>query len=56
MHGQVGQDEFENPKEDQIMKDDNLDYSSVWEIFRSPRERNMGERQVEPSNPKNENH
>ena len=29
MHDQVGQSEFENSYEDQIMQEDNLDYSSV---------------------------
>ena len=54
MHDQVGQSEFENLDEDQIMQEDNLDYSSIWERSRSPRERNMGERQVEQSNLENE--
>ena len=54
MHDQVGQNEFENSAEDQIMQEDNLDYSSVQDRSRSPRERNMGERQGEQSNPKNE--
>ena len=54
MHDQVGQDEFENSDEDQIMQEDDLDYSSVWDRSRSPRERNTGERQGEQSNPENE--
>ena len=29
MHDQVGQSEFENSDEDQIMQDDDLDYSSM---------------------------
>ena len=39
MPDQVGQSEFENSDEDQIMQDD-LGYSSVWDRSRSPRERN----------------
>ena len=38
------------------MQEDNLDYSSVQDRSRSPRERNTGERQGEKSNPRNENH
>ena len=30
MHDQVGQNEFENLDEDQIMQEDNLDYRQVW--------------------------
>ena len=54
MHDQVGQNEFENSDEDQIMQEDGLDYSSVRDRSRSPRERNTGERQAEQSNPENE--
>ena len=43
MHDQVGQNELENSDEDQIMQEDNLDYSSVRDRSRSPRERNIGE-------------
>ena len=50
----MGQSEFENLDEDQIMQEDDLDYSSVQDRSRSPRERNMGERQGEVSNPENE--
>ena len=52
MHDQVGQNEFENSNEDQIMQEDDLDYSSVRDRSISPRERNTGERQGEQSNPK----
>ena len=44
MHDQVGLSEFENLDEDQIMQEDDLDYSSVWDRSRSPRERNMVEK------------
>ena len=54
MHDQVGQNEFENPDEDQLMQEDDLDYSSVWDRSRFPRERNTGEKQGEQTNPKNE--
>ena len=53
MHHQVSQREFENSGENQIIQDD-PDYSSVTDTSRSPRERNMGERQGEQSNPENE--
>ena len=52
MHNHVGQSEFENSDEDQIMQDV-LDYSSVRDRSRSPRERNTRERQGEKSNPEN---
>ena len=39
MHDQVGQSEFENSDEDQIMHEDNLGYSSVRDRYRSPREK-----------------
>ena len=42
MHDQVGQNQFENSDEDQIIQEDNLDYSSVQDRSRL-RERNMGE-------------
>ena len=51
MHDQVGQSEFENLDEDKIIQDD---YSSVQDRSRSPRERNMGKRQGQQSNPENE--
>ena len=54
MHDQEGQNEFENSDEDQIMQEDDPDYSSVRDRSRSPRERNTRERQGEQSNPKNE--
>ena len=40
MHDQVGKSEFENSDEDQIMQENDLDYSSVRDRSRSPRERN----------------
>ena len=40
----MGHSDFENLDEDQIMQEDKLDYSSVWDRSRSPRERNTGER------------
>ena len=40
MHDHVGQNEFENSDEDQIMHKDDLDYSSVQDRSRSPKERN----------------
>ena len=46
MHNQVGQNEFENSDEDQIMQEDNLDYSSVRNRSRSPKERNTGGRET----------
>ena len=45
MHDQVGQCEFETSDEDQIMQEDDLDYSSVRDRSRSPRERNTDERE-----------
>ena len=42
MHDQVGQNEFENSNEDQIMQEDDLDYNSVRDRSRSPEERNTG--------------
>ena len=47
MHDQVGQNELENSDEDQIMQEDDPDYSLVRDRSRSPRERNMGERKGE---------
>ena len=41
MHDQVSQSNFENLDEDQIMQEDDLDYSSVLDRSRSPRERNV---------------
>ena len=37
MHDLVGQNEFENSDEDQIMQEDDLDYSSVRDRSRSPK-------------------
>ena len=54
MHDQVGQSEFENTDEDQIIQEDDLDLSSVRDRSRSHRERNTGERQGKQSNPENE--
>ena len=45
MHDQVGQSEFEDSDEDQIMHEDDPDYSSVRDRSISSRERNTGERQ-----------
>ena len=42
MHDQVGQNEFANSDEDQIMQD-NPEYSLVRDRLRSPRKRNVGE-------------
>ena len=47
MHNQVSQNEFENLEEYQIIQEDDLDYSSVRDRSRSPRERNTGERDKE---------
>ena len=49
----MGQNELENSDEDQIMQEDDPDYSSAWDKSRS-RERNTGERLGEQSNLKNE--
>ena len=54
MHDQEGQNEFENSDEDQIMQEDDLDYSSVRDRYRSHRERNKGVKQGEQSNLENE--
>ena len=54
MHDQVGQNEFENSDEDQIMQENNPDYSSVRDRSRSSGERNTGERQGEQSTSENE--
>ena len=57
MHDQVGYNEFENSDENQIMQENDLDYSSVWDRSRSPKERITWERQGEQSNPrKGDNH
>ena len=53
MRDEVDQNEFENSAEDQIMQEDDLDYSSVRDRSRSSREKNTGERQREQSNPEN---
>ena len=50
MQDKVSQSELENSDEDKIMKEDDLDYSSVRNRSRSPRERNTGGQ----SNPENE--
>ena len=50
MHDQMGQSEFKNSDKDQIIQEDDLDYSSVRDRSRFPRERNTGERQGEQSN------
>ena len=42
MHDQEGQNEFENSDEDQIMQEDDPDYSLVWDRSRFPGERNTG--------------
>ena len=54
IHDPVGQNEFENSDENQIMQEDALDYCSVRDTSRSPWERNTVERQGEQSNPENE--
>ena len=54
MHDQVGKNEIENSDKDQIMQEDDSDYSSVRDRSVSLRERNTGERQREQSNPENE--
>ena len=54
MHDQVCQNEFENSVEVKIMQEDDLDYRSVQDRSRSPRERNTGERQKERNNPEKE--
>ena len=47
MPDQVGQNEFENSNEDQIMQEDDPDYSLVRDRSRSSRERNTREREKE---------
>ena len=54
MHDQVGQNEFENSDDDQIMQEDDFDCDSVRDRTTSLKERNTGERQGEQSIPKNE--
>ena len=54
MHDQVGQNESENSDEDQIIQEDDLEYSLVLDRFKSSKERNTRERQGEQSNPENE--
>ena len=54
MNNQVGENELENSDEDQMMQEDDSDYSLVRDKPRSTRERNTGERQREQSNPENE--
>ena len=54
MHDQVVQNEYENSDENQIMQEDDPDYSSGQDRFRSTKERNTGETQGEQSNPENE--
>ena len=41
----MGQNEFENSDEDKIMQEDDLDYSSVQDKSRSPRERNTRDKE-----------
>ena len=53
MQDQVCQNEFENSDEYQIMQEDDLDYSSVQDRSRSPRERNTEERR-EQNKPEDE--
>ena len=53
MHDQVGQNQFENPDENQIMPEGDPDYSSVRDRSSSLRERNTGERQGEQRYPEN---
>ena len=50
----MGQNKFENSDEDQIMQEDDPDYSLVRDRSRPPRERNTGERQEEQWNLWNE--
>ena len=47
MHDHIGQNEFENSGEDQIMLEDDPDYNSVQDRCRSPWERNTRERDKE---------
>ena len=44
MHVQVGQRKCENSDKDQIMQEDNSEYSSVRDRSRSPRARNTGDK------------
>ena len=53
MHDPVGQNEFENSNENQIIHEDDPDFSSVRDRCRSHRERNTGESDKE-SNLENE--
>ena len=46
-HDQLGQSEFENSDEDQIIQEDDFNYSSMRDRSTFPRERNIGERQGE---------
>ena len=48
MHDQVGKSEFENSDEDQIMQENDFDYSSVRDRSRFPRERNTRESKIIP--------
>ena len=52
MQDQVGQRDFEKSDEDQIMQEDDLDFSSMRDRSRSSRGRNTGERKGEQSNAK----
>ena len=54
MHDQSDQNKFENSDEDQIMQEDDPDYSSVLDRSRSPIERSTGEKQGVQSNHENE--
>ena len=54
MRDGVDQNEFENSAEDQIMQEDDFNYSSVLDRCRSHRERNTEERQGKQNDPENE--
>ena len=56
MHDQLGQNEFENSDKDQIMQEDDLDYSSVLDRSRSPKERITGETRSAKQSLKGNNH
>ena len=45
MNDQEGQNELKKSDEDQIMQEDNLDYSLVWDRSKSSRERNMRDKE-----------
>ena len=54
MHDEMGKSEFENLGEDQIMQEDDTNYSSMRDRPRSFREIRERERQGEHSNPENQ--